>query len=146
MNDSAAVEPSIRDAREKAEILLRAALTKKAFNPALMRLSGLTSFTDYFLIVSARSGRQVRAVAEAILEEGKKQKLVRISSEGVHQGTWALLDYGDVVVHVFHTPVREFYDLEGLWPEAPREPFPDDIRREIESAAQPDDEYEDEED
>ncbi len=124
-----------RDPKEKAEILLRAALSKKALNPVLIRLEGLTSIADYFLLVSARSGKQVKAVAEAVLMDGKKHRIERLSSEGVHDGNWALLDYGDVVVHIFHTPVREFYDLEGLWPEAPREVFPPDLAAEIEAAA-----------
>ena len=63
-------------------------------------------------------------------------KIVRYSAEGVHQGHWALLDYGDVIVHIFHQPIREFYDLEGLWAEAPREPIPDDILAELESVTE----------
>jgi len=120
--------------REKAEILLRAALTKKAFNPVLIRLQKLTTLADYFLIVSGRSGKQVTAVAETVLAEAKKHHIERLSAEGVKQGHWALLDYGDVIVHVFHTPVREFYDLEGLWAEAPREVFSGDLASEIEAA------------
>ncbi|MEW6533967.1 MAG: ribosome silencing factor [Thermodesulfobacteriota bacterium] len=121
--------------KEKAEILLRAAVAKKAMNPVLIDLKGLTSLTDYFLIVSARSTRHARAVAEAVLLDAKKHKIQRYSAEGIDQGTWALLDYGDVVVHVFHTPVREFYDLEGLWAEAPREPLPADVKEELEAVA-----------
>jgi len=124
------------DSKEKAEILLKAALAKKATNPLLIRLEGLTSLTDYFLIVSARSGKQVKAVAEAILMDARRHRLERFSAEGVQEGGWALLDYGDVVVHVFHKPVREFYDLEGLWAEAPREPFSDEIMMEIQAAAE----------
>lgn len=120
--------------REKAEILLRAALSKKAVNPVLIRLQELTTLADYFLIVSGQSGKQVTAVAEAVLAEAKKHNIERLSAEGVTQGHWALLDYGDVIVHVFHTPVREFYDLEGLWVEAPREVFTGDLALEIESA------------
>ena len=113
--------------KEKAEILLRAVVSKKAAKPVLIRLDGLTVLTDYFLIVSARSQKHVTAVAEAVIEDARKRKIVRYSAEGVHQGHWALLDYGDVIVHVFHQPIREFYDLEGLWAEAPREAIPDDI-------------------
>ncbi|MFZ5866145.1 MAG: ribosome silencing factor, partial [Thermodesulfobacteriota bacterium] len=98
-------------------------------------LKGLTSLTDYFLIVSARSTRHAKAVAEAVLLDAKKHKIQRYSAEGIDQGTWALLDYGDVVVHVFHTPVREFYDLEGLWAEAPREPLPADVQAELVAVA-----------
>ena len=120
--------------KEKAEILLRTAMSKKAADPVLIRLDELTVLTDYFVIVSARSEKQVTAVAEAVIEEARKRKIVRYSAEGVHQGHWALLDYGDVIVHVFHRPVREFYDLEGLWVEAPREKIPDDILAEMETA------------
>ncbi len=126
--------PSKTNSKEKAEIMLRAALSKKALDPVLMRLDKLTSLTDYFLIVSARSAKQVTAVAEAILAATRKSELSKYSSEGVNQGNWALLDYGDVVVHVFRTPVRDFYDLEGLWAEAPRETFPDDILQDIKAA------------
>jgi ribosome-associated protein len=126
--------PSKTNSKEKAEVMLRAALSKKALDPVLMRLDELTSLTDYFLIVSARSEKHVTAVAEAILEAARKSKLPKYSSEGVQQGNWALLDYGDVVVHVFRKPVREFYDLEGLWAEAPRETFPEDILLDIEAA------------
>lgn len=71
------------------------------------------------------------------MESARKQRIDRLSSEGVHQGNWALLDYGDVIVHVFREPVREFYDLEGLWSEAPLEKLPDDLIREIEAEAEP---------
>ncbi len=120
--------------REKSEVLLRAALSKKARNPVLIRLQELTSLADYFLVVSGGSGKHVKAVAETVLAEAKKHGIERLSAEGVTQGHWALLDYGDVIVHIFHTPVREFYDLEGLWAEAPREEFTGDLAREIKAA------------
>lgn len=128
---------------EKAEILLRGALSKKAHNPVLIRLEGLSSVADYFLIVSARSGKQVKAVAEAVTTEARKHMLERLSTEGVREGSWALLDYGDVVVHIFHKPVREFYDLEGLWADAPREEFSDGLLKEIEEAAEGEEDEED---
>lgn len=124
-------------------MFLRAALGKKAFKPVLMRLSDLTSLTDYFLVVSARSPKQVKAVAEAVLDEAARHRIPKYSAEGVSQGNWALLDYGDVIVHVFHTPVREFYDLEGLWADAPRETFPDDLASEIKSVQESAEEGED---
>ena len=131
---ASAVSPE--STREKAGVLLMAALSKKAVNPMLIRLSGLTSLTDYFIIVSARSAKQVRAVAEAILLEARVHKFPRFSTEGVNQGNWALLDFGDVIVHIFQPEFREFYDLEGLWAEAPREVFTGDLAREIEAAAE----------
>jgi len=113
--------------KARSEILLRAAMSKKALNPVLIRLTNLTTLADYFLIVSARSARQVSAVAEEVMKIGREHHFERLSAEGVKEGTWALLDYGDVVVHVFQRRVREFYDLEGLWIEAPREPLPSDL-------------------
>ncbi len=118
-------------AKAKSLMLLRSALSKKAFNPVLIRLLGLTAITDYFLIISGVSGKHVHAIAETVLEEGRRNRLERISAEGVHQGNWALIDFGDVIVHVFQPTVREFYDLEGLWSEAPRESFPEDILADI---------------
>jgi ribosome-associated protein len=122
------------EVKEKAEKLLRAALSKKAHNPVLLNLEGLSSLTDYFLIVSGNTERQVTAISEAILESARQAKLTRFSKEGVAQGNWALLDYGDVIVHIFRRPVREFYDLEGLWIEAEREEFSEDIKKEIHEA------------
>ncbi len=121
--------------KAKAVFLLRAALSKKAFDPVLIRLKGLTSITDYFLVLSGGSTRHVTAIAETVVESARREKIERLSSEGVHQGNWALLDYGDVIVHVFREPVREFYDLEGLWSEAPLEKLPEDLVREIEAEA-----------
>ncbi len=127
---------SLMSSKDKALLLLRVALSKKAVEPVLVRLIGLTSITDYFLLVSGNSAKHVQAIAEAVLEDAKKHKIDRLSAEGVHQGNWALLDYGDVIVHVFRKPIREFYDLEGLWAEAPRERFPDDIQKDIDLAAE----------
>lgn len=132
-------------ARAKAEILLRAALSKKAYKPALLRLLRITPLADYFLIVSARSNRHARAVAEAVLERAHVEGYKPVSSEGLSQASWILVDLGDVIVHIFHAPVREFYDLEGLWRDAPRESFPEDLQKEIDesdsSQADDDDEY-----
>jgi ribosome-associated protein len=102
----------------------------------------LTTLTDYFLIVSARSARQVKAIADAVLETAREHHIHRLSAEGIGQSNWALLDFGDVVVHVFHTPLREFYDLEGLWAEAKRERFTGDLAREIEAALETSEEEE----
>jgi ribosome silencing factor RsfS/YbeB/iojap len=130
--------------RQKAEILLLAALAKKAANPVLLRLAELTSFTDYFLIVSAQSARQVKAIADSVLAQAKQNRIAKFSEEGISQGNWALLDYGDVIVHVFRPSVRDFYDLEGLWAEAPRERFSAEINRQIqEIAEEATDEFED---
>jgi ribosome-associated protein len=135
---------SALSSKEKALTLLRAAIDNKASRPVLIRLVGLTPLADYFLIVTARSRRHVTAVAEHIMERARGQHIERLSSEGITQGNWALLDYGDVIVHVFQTQVRAFYDLEGLWSEAPRETLPEDLAREVALAAEAEAEEEEE--
>ncbi len=80
----------------------------------------LTSFADVFIICSGRSSRQVNAIAEHIKVDLKKRKIRPLSVEGVKDGQWVLLDYGHVIIHIFYDPVREFYDLEGLWVDAER--------------------------
>lgn len=133
---------TVGNSKEIAENLLRAALSKKATNPVLMRLNRLTPITDYFLIVSGRSPRHVKSIAEGIQEVAANSNIQAYSSEGLSQGNWVLLDYGEVIVHVFQPDTREFYDLEGLWSDAPRETFPPDIIREIEASG----DFEDEDD
>lgn len=90
-------------------------------------MEGLTSYADYFLIVSGASPRQVRAMAESMVESAKDQGNIARSVEGAASGKWVLIDFGDVVVHLFHTPARVFYDLEGLWADAPRVPVPAEL-------------------
>lgn len=93
---------------------------KKAVDVCLLDVRGLTSVADYFLILSGRSHRQVTAIAEHILHALRDLKRKPMGVEGIKEGHWALLDYGDVIVHVFFTEVREFYDLDGLWIDAKR--------------------------
>jgi ribosome-associated protein len=83
--------------------------------------------TDYLLLVSGRSDRQVQAVAEAVRLGLKKDHATPpLAVEGMKEGRWVLLDYGDVMVHVFQEPVRDFYDLDGLWSEAAEVAIPDE--------------------
>lgn len=96
------------------------ALDKKGFDLKLFDVRELSSLTDYLLIVSGRSDRQVQAIADNIRSEFKhRHDLLPLAVEGTDQGRWVLLDYGDLMVHVFQPDVRAFYDLEGLWSEAP---------------------------
>ncbi len=100
---------------------VRAALEKKALEPVLLDVSDQSSYTDYILLVSARSDRHVQIVADSVADNLRALRgRMPLGSEGSRDGKWALLDYGDVVVHVFYHPIREFYDLEGLWIDAPR--------------------------
>jgi ribosome-associated protein len=106
--------------KELALQALAAAFTKNALAPVLLDVSNLSSYTDFILILSARSIRQVEAISEAIQLELKGMSFDPLGIEGVRGGQWMLLDYGDVVIHVFYHPAREYYDLEGLWADAPR--------------------------
>lgn len=107
-------------AREIAFTAVDYARDKKGDNLILLDLRGRSTLTDYLLLVSGRSDRQVLAIADHIHTEFKRQhQLYPLSVEGMDKGRWVLLDYGDVTIHVFQQPVREFYDLEGLWSEAP---------------------------
>ena len=93
---------------------------KKGMDLLALDVRELSSLTDYLLLISGRSDRQVQAIAENIRTEFKlHHNMLPLAIEGMDKGRWVLLDYGEIMVHVFQQPVREFYDLEGLWSEAP---------------------------
>ena len=102
------------------EPFIETLLSRKANRLVVLDVSQLTSFADYFLICSGRSNRQVTAIAEHLKKTLKEKKLRPISTDGIKEGQWALLDYGNVIIHVFYESVRDFYDLEGLWADANR--------------------------
>jgi ribosome-associated protein len=102
------------------DLYVKAVLGKKAINVVALDVAELTSYADVFIICSGRSNRQVSAIAEFIQTDLKKHKIKPLSVEGTKDGHWVLLDYGHVIIHVFYEPVREFYDLEGLWVDAKR--------------------------
>ena len=116
--------------QEKAFLCARALLDRKAIDLVILEVKDLSSFTDYFLICSGNSDRQVQAIASHIEEKLGKEGIRPLGIEGKREGRWTLLDYGDVVVHIFFQPVREFYDLERLWSEATRVevPLPKKVR------------------
>jgi len=87
----------------------------KAQNIVSIDVRDKTSVTDYMLIASGTSSRQVKALAEHVLEKFKEQGVRPLGSEGLDGGEWALLDMGDLLVHVMQAQTREFYDLERLW-------------------------------
>jgi ribosome-associated protein len=99
---------------------VKAVLGRKALDVVVLNVGGLTSLADTFIICSGRSNRQVSAVAEYIRTDLKKKNITPLSVEGLKEGHWVLMDYGSVVIHIFYGPVRNFYDLEGLWADAPR--------------------------
>ncbi len=99
---------------------VRAVLGKKAESVVILGVQALTSLADAFILCSGRSNRQVMAIAEHIKTTLKKKGLQALRIEGLKEGHWVLMDYGDVIIHIFYDPVRRFYDLEGLWADAPR--------------------------
>jgi ribosome-associated protein len=105
---------------EKARLCLEIIQERKAMDPILMEVGRLTSFTDYFLVASGNSSRQVQAISQHMARRLREEGFRPLGVEGEQEGHWVLMDYGDVVIHIFYQPVREFYDLEGLWTEAPR--------------------------
>jgi ribosome-associated protein len=113
-------EADLSATRELAIAAMEAALDKSALAPVLIDVSQMGSYTDFIGVVSGRSDRQVDAIADNISQVMKARGRHVLGQEGTGSGRWTLLDFGAFVVHVFYHPVREFYDLESLWIEAPR--------------------------
>ena len=109
---------------ERVLATLHAASEKKAIEPVVLDLREISSFTDYFVIVSGANERQVQAISDAIYESLKKAGHAAARVEGYKTAEWILLDYGDFVVHVFEQKARKFYDLERLWRESKRVELP----------------------
>jgi len=103
---------------QSLDLYVKAALGKKAISLVILDVRELTSIADVFIVCSGNSNRQVSAIAEYIQVDLKKQGIKPLSVEGIKEGHWVLLDYGHVIIHVFYEPVRNFYDLEGLWVDA----------------------------
>ncbi|MBU2488353.1 MAG: ribosome silencing factor [Proteobacteria bacterium] len=124
---------------------------RKGMGLVALDIRGRSSVSDFLVIVSARSTRQAIAMAEHIVDFMAARKKKPLGKEGLETGQWALLDFGDVVVHVFYEVVRSFYDLEGLWADVPRirpEPSSNEARKdspdeEDEDGENPEDEDED---
>ncbi|MBI5562966.1 MAG: ribosome silencing factor [Deltaproteobacteria bacterium] len=100
--------------------MARIAVDKQAGNAVILNVAKLTSVADYLVICSAESERQVKAISDAVEDELRGKGDRPLGVEGAQTGRWALLDCNDVIVHVFLASVREFYDIDGLWAEAPR--------------------------
>ncbi|MEG6614861.1 ribosome silencing factor [Peptococcaceae bacterium 1198_IL3148] len=105
--------------QQMADLAYNAAGEKKAKDITVLDLSKISAMCDYFVICSGGSGPQVKAIAENIEEKLSEQGIEPLRREGLREGSWILLDYGDIVVHVFKEEEREFYKLEKLWGDAP---------------------------
>lgn len=114
--------PDRPQAELAAQIAAQAALDKKAEDVVILDVRGLTSYADYIVVASGGSDRQVMAIADNVDEKMRKAGTRAIGVEGYERGHWVLLDFADVVVHVFFEEARDFYDVEGLWADAPRVP------------------------
>lgn len=109
------------EAKEKAILCGRLAGEKKGRDIVILEVRDLTYIADYFLITSGVSERHVKTISEHVEKEMKeKMNITPYSVEGIEQGRWVIIDYNDVVIHVFLDKIREFYDLESLWYEAKR--------------------------
>ncbi len=106
--------------RQKILLVVNAALEKKAKNIVILNIKNVTSFADYTVICSGTSDRQVQSITSSIEASMKKAGTLPLGVEGEKGGRWVLMDYADMVVHVFYEPVREFYDIERLWSDAPK--------------------------
>jgi ribosome-associated protein len=103
-----------------AKSAIAAALDKKAMEPVLIDVTGRASYADFIAVVSGRSDRQVDAIAEGVSDALASSGRRPLGREGARNGRWVLLDFGDLVVHVFYHPLREVFDIESLWIDAPR--------------------------
>ncbi len=112
------------EAGQLAIAIAAAAIDKKASNVEIIDLGGKADYADYLVVMTAGSDRHVRAVADGI-EQSLHPKAVPLSVEGLQGGTWVLIDFGNVVAHVFQDSVRALYDIEGLWLDAARVPIPE---------------------
>jgi ribosome-associated protein len=104
--------------RDLAIQAAKAALNKKALDAIILDLSGLTFIADYFVICSGESTTQVKAIAEYIEQEFASKRVNPLGVEGAVHSHWILLDYGDVIIHVFEKETRAYYNIEKLWMDA----------------------------
>jgi ribosome-associated protein len=104
----------------RVSVAIQASIDKKASNIVVLDLRKIASFTDYFVICTARASRQVQAIADEVEEQLRKQNSRTSHIEGYQAAEWVLMDYGDFVVHIFAESAREFYNLERLWRDAER--------------------------
>jgi len=116
------VDPSLELAQRVAHVMLE----RKADDVTLLNVGDLTSFADFFVLCTVQSDRQVQAVSRSLAETLKSEGHPALSTEGQEQSHWVLMDFGGVVGHIFYEPARAYYDLDGLWADAPRVTVEDD--------------------
>lgn len=129
-DDAANAEPvhperaaRITAARALALAVAESGLERKAMNVEIIGVEGKVDYADFVVVMSGRSDRQVAALAKNIQGDVKAKLGTRcLSVEGLPKASWVLMDFGDVIVHIFHEDTRGYYDLESLWIDAPRVP------------------------
>jgi ribosome-associated protein len=127
-SDTCARREAVIRAETLADALTGAIHEKQGFDIAILDLRSLVTYTDLFVICSARNRRQVQAIADEVRKVAKEQfAILPEGTEGMEAARWVLVDFGSVVVHVFDQPLRPFYDLDGLWRDAPRLPVPEGV-------------------
>ena len=107
------------DGKERLLLCINASLKRKAKNLTILNVKEVSSFADYFIICSGTSDRQVQSIAASIRENLKECGIIPLGIEGESLGKWVLMDYDDVIIHIFHEPIRKFYEIERLWSDAP---------------------------
>ena len=115
------------DGKERLLLCINASLKRKAKNLTILNVKEVSSFADYFIICSGTSDRQVQSIAASIRENLKECGITPLGIEGESLGKWVLMDYEDVIIHVFYEPIRDFYEIERLWPDAPRMDVGDEV-------------------
>jgi ribosome-associated protein len=113
------LETAAADTAARVRTAVAAAEDRKAIDLRVLHLGDVSGFTDYFLICSGTNERQVQAIADAVEERLRAERVRPLHVEGYNRAQWVLLDYGDLVVHVFQEEPRGFYALERLWSDAP---------------------------
>lgn len=122
-----AVEGASTAARELALALAAAGLDKKAAGIEILDVTGKIDYADFLVVMTGRSDRHVHAIATGIEDSMRRRKSAPQSVEGLASAVWVLLDFGDVVVHVFQEEARALYDIEGMWMDAGRVPVPEEV-------------------
>ncbi len=112
-------EEFIIESQEILEVAVKAADSKRAEDIVALEVANISLLADYFVICNGNSEKQVSAIVEAIVEKEHEKGIEVKRIEGKEGGKWVLVDLGDVIVHVFHTSERHFYNLEKLWSDAP---------------------------
>ena len=112
----------LHDAKTVVQMAVQACEEAKGKDIAVLDVKKISDVADYFVVVSGRSDRQVQGIINRILDS-LPQSVQPLAIEGLEDGQWVLLDLGDIVIHAFYEPMREYYDIEGLWSRAKKVEF-----------------------